>query len=82
MSENKTHPAVVICNTLVCCGALACLIAGIAFLVNPEGTGYEEARARLIGMILTAIGGTIIGGQILIFLCICVCGVAFITMAK
>ncbi len=71
--EVKASPAQVICNTVVCCAALVCLITGIAFLTNPEGTGRKVEEARLIGTILTAVGGTVIGLQILVLLALCFC---------
>lgn len=70
-----THPLVAICNTLCCLAALACLITGIVFLASPAKAGLEsEEQAEFIGTILTAIGGTIIGLQVLCVLAICCCG--------
>jgi len=75
-SERKPpHPLVVICNTLCCLAAIACLITGIVFLASPAKAGLEsEEQAEFIGTILTAIGGTIIGLQVLCVLAICCCG--------
>lgn len=77
MSEQKVHPLVAVCNTLCCLAALACLITGIVFLANPEKAGFDDnERAVFIGTILTAIGGTVIGLQVLCVLAICCCGTA------
>jgi Mn2+/Fe2+ NRAMP family transporter len=76
MSETKqVHPLVSICQTIVCLGSLACLITGIVFLANPEQADREDPeRAVVIGTILTAVGGTIFGVQVLCISVICCCG--------
>jgi hypothetical protein len=71
--EHHKNPCVVCINTMVCCAALACLIAGIVFLTNPEGSGLPPAQAKFQGTILAAVGGTVIGLQVLIIVCVCCC---------
>jgi len=76
MSEQPAgilHPAVALCNAVCFVGALTCFIVGIMFWVDPEAPHYPE-RAEVIGPILTAVGGIIIGIQLLWLLAVvCLC---------
>ncbi len=67
----EKNPVTVFLSTLFCLVALACLITGIVFLSSPEHSGTDPEYAIFVGKILTAIGGTIIGLQLLVLCCIC-----------
>jgi Ni,Fe-hydrogenase I cytochrome b subunit len=72
----KTHamteknPVTVFLSTLFCLGG-ACLITGIVFLSNPQHSGTDPEYAIYVGKILPAIGGTIVGLQLLVLCCFC-----------